>query len=147
MCFAAESAEHRWTGAQYKVCDLWEAGEWSVQAKTRKKWPQFRLISLFLFHFSTFQLCWKTTIILKLREKSASAFVCSAQIIFNLPNLDEKGFWHICSRVKAVDLFTAVSHLLQERCCSPTTKTWHDCYSKGHGLWTPGIILSILLEY
>lgn len=50
-------------------------------------------------------------------------FVCSAQITCNHSNLDGKGFWHICRRVKAVDLSAALSHRL--RCDSIVKQQKH----------------------
>lgn len=45
-------------------------------------------------------------------KKEASVFVHSAEIIFNLPNLDENRLWHVCSREEEVDLFSVMSHQL-----------------------------------
>lgn len=43
-----------------------------------------------------------------------------------------EGGWGV--GVKAADLFTAMSHMLQKRFYSKTTKEQCDYYSKGHGL-------------
>lgn len=70
------------------------------------------------FLFSSFNCAgkgWKKQKnIIRLGEKYGSAFAHYAQIVFNLSGLDENRLWHICWRVEKVELFTAMSHLLQK---------------------------------
>lgn len=60
LCWAAESADNCST-AQFKDFDLWEAGNWSTQAKRKKRHlPRLRS-HFYLVHFSSAQLCWIMT--------------------------------------------------------------------------------------